>query len=366
MSNGCGAGLSFLCLSLSVVLQIELQKIERVNFQYFVLAVAPYAVEKITSTVPSFSSGRPRILVPEKLCSDGLAILQDKYDVDNRARPSPKDLVDIIPNHHALIVRSETNVNAAVLAAGKKLRVVARADVGVDNIDVAEILDGGLLTAAVNAPLIMPEEYRKLQPFVRLIEKMGGLYTQHFVSGRGGMIEGRKFELIYQGDLAGTTNTRPLFAALVKGLFSSISDSGGRDVNIVNASLTAKQKGIIISETHSGEVKNAMYASLVTLRSDGEDDEQVVSLDGEEKRAEGGNEALMILGVKGEIGGEVVKDLKKSESVLNINFDNFLRGFRKCTTTRMWRCGFSSSSEGQRDLLVGAGSVATTRGRLST
>ncbi|EFQ30326.1 phosphoglycerate dehydrogenase [Colletotrichum graminicola] len=563
--------------------------------------MAPSAVRNVTSTVSSFSSGRPRILVPEKLCSDGLAILQDKYDVDNRTGLSPKDLVDTIQNYHALIVRSETKVNAAVLAAGKKLRVVARAGVGVDNIDVdtatergiivvnspngnifaaaehtialllatarnvgradttmkegkwersklvgvevgnktlgiiglgkvgmkvarmavglgmtvkavdpyasaevarqanvelvpdlelllpmsdfltihtplmastldllkekefqkmkktarilnvarggvyneaallraldegwiagagldvftsepvvagstaaqlarhpkvvatphlgastveaqenvsmdvctqvAEILDGGLPTAAVNAPLIMPDEYRKLQPFVRLIEKMGRLYTQHFVGGRGGMIGGRKFELIYQGDLAGTTNTRPLFAALVKGLVSSISDSGGRDVNIVNARLTAKQKGIIISETHSGEVKNAVYASLVTLRSHGEDGEQVIegyvsgqgiyiskldrfsatfqpqgtmlvlhnydepgkiggvgtvlgrhginitfmqvaSLDGEEKRAEGGNEALMILGVKGEIGGEVVKDLKKAEGILNVS-----------------------------------------------
>ena len=135
---------------------------------------------------------------------------------------------------------------------------------------VLEILGGGLPTAAVNAPLILPEEYRKLQPFVRLVEKMGGLYTQHFAGGKGGMIGGRKFELVYQGELAGMGNTRPLFAALVKGLVSSISDSGGRDVNIVNATLIAKEKGIIINESHIHESEGLVYASLVTLRSHGE------------------------------------------------------------------------------------------------
>lgn len=135
---------------------------------------------------------------------------------------------------------------------------------------VVEILRGGLPTAAVNAPLILPEEYRKLQPFVRLVERMGDLYTQHFVGGKGGMIGGSKFELVYHGELASVSNTRPLLAALIKGLTSSISDSAGRDVNIVNAQLIAKEKGIAINETHAreeGGAESAGYASLVTLRS---------------------------------------------------------------------------------------------------
>ncbi|GAB1316006.1 hypothetical protein MFIFM68171_06216 [Madurella fahalii] len=148
---------------------------------------------------------------------------------------------------------------------------------------VVEILKGGLPTAAVNAPLILPEEYKRLQPFVRLVERMGSLYTQHFAGGqRGGMVGGRRFELVYHGELAGISNTRPLFAALVKGLVSSISDAGGRDVNIVNATLIAKERGIAIDEKH---VRNGgavpTYASAVTLRSlsnDGgsQDGEQVI------------------------------------------------------------------------------------------
>ena len=139
---------------------------------------------------------------------------------------------------------------------------------------VLSILNGGLPTSAVNAPLILPEEYRKLQPFVRLIEKMGGLYTQHYSSKGHGS---KKFSLIYEGELASISNTRPLFAALVKGLTSSISDSGGRDVNIVNANLIAKEKGIVINETHIHESKDIIYASLVTLRASTAGEEQTIS-----------------------------------------------------------------------------------------
>lgn len=145
---------------------------------------------------------------------------------------------------------------------------------------VRSILTGGLPTSAVNAPLILPEEYKKLQPFVKLMEKMGGLYTQHY-KGKG--VGGKKFEVIYEGELAGIANTRPLFAALVKGLMGSISERGGRDVNIVNAALLAKEKGIVISETHVSESRNLVYASLVTLKVDGvsvgnrEAEEQIIS-----------------------------------------------------------------------------------------
>lgn len=569
----------------------------------------------------------PRILVPEKLSPDGLALLQDAdFEVDVRTGLTPQDLLSLIPSYQALIVRSETKVTSQVLSAGSKLRVVARAGVGVDNIDVeaataqgiivvnspagnivaaaehtialllatarnlgradagvkggkwergrlvgvevgrktlgvvglgkvgmkvarmaiglgmrvvgvdpymsadiarqngvgmvssledmlpevdfltihtpllastldlvgekefkamkktarvlnvarggiyneecltraldegwiagagidvftseppqpgsaAEklashpnvvatphlgastveaqenvsldvctqvmgILRGGLPTTAVNAPLILPEEYGKLQPYVRLVERMGGLYTQHFVGRRGGMMGGRKFELRYQGELASVSNSRPLFAALVKGLTSSVSDSGGRDVNIVNAGLIARSKGIAINETHAREAsEDLVYASLVTLCSyNGGGGEQVIegyvsgskvyiskldrfrcnftpegrllvlhnydepgkignvgmilgrfginvtfmqvaSLDldldldvdldrtvlsagdgkgqkQDHKQKHGENEALMILGVDGEVTKGVVEELERSEGILDVN-----------------------------------------------
>ena len=441
----------------------------------------------IAAEPTSSESDRPRILVPEKVSTDGLALLTPHFDVDNIVGLSPEELATKIPNYHGLIVRSETKVTAEVLQDGRKLKVVARAGVGVDNIDVPaatsqgiivvnspagnivaaaehtialllstarnvgradgslkegkwersklvgvevgrktlgivglgkvgvkvarmakglgmkvvavdpyasvdmarqegvelaaqlddilpevdfltihtpllattldligeeqfqrmkktarvlnvarggvyneaallkaleegwiggagldvftseppqadsvaaqltkhlkvvatphlgastveaqenvsldvctqvlEILRGGLPTSAVNAPIILPEEHRKLQPSVQLVEKMGRLYSQHFVGAKGGMLGGRRFELTYHGDLAKIPNTKPLFAALVKGLVASISDS---HVNIVNASLIAKEKGIVINETYNNDTKDLLYANLVSLRA---------------------------------------------------------------------------------------------------
>ncbi|KAF3019873.1 hypothetical protein E8E14_013716 [Neopestalotiopsis sp. 37M] len=172
----------------------------------------------------------------------------------------------------AQLARHEKVVSTPHLGAST---VEAQENVSLDVCgQVLLILQGGLPTAAVNAPLILPEEYRKLQPFVRLVEKMGGLYTQHYVTRAGSRarVGGRRFELVYQGELAGVSNTRPVFAALVKGLVGPFSESGGRDVNIVNATLIAKEKGIVIDEVHTRGASAAgdgavPYSSLVTLRS---------------------------------------------------------------------------------------------------
>ncbi|OAA79001.1 d-3-phosphoglycerate dehydrogenase [Akanthomyces lecanii RCEF 1005] len=451
------------------------------------IAVNPAAAEASPSP-PTPDSSRPRILVPEKLSPDGLALLTPHFDVDVRQGVSADELLRIIPGYQGLLVRSETKVTAEVLRAGAKLKVVARAGVGVDNIDVPaataqgvivinspagnivaaaehtvalllatarnvgradnsikegrwersqlvgvevgrktlgivglgkvglhvarmakgldmtviavdpyanpdmakqagvelypslqdmlpvldfltihtpllattmdligetefktmkktarvlnvarggvyneaallqaleegwiagagldvftseppaadsvasrltkhpkvvatphlgastveaqenvsmdvctqalEILRGGLPTSAVNAPIILPEQYRKLQPSVSLVEKMGKLYSQHFARNKINMVGGRRFELVYHGELAGLPNTKPLLAALVKGLVASFSDS---NVNIVNATQIAKEKGLTISETHAhGSGTNQTYANLVTLKS---------------------------------------------------------------------------------------------------
>jgi len=79
---------------------------------------------------------RPKVLVPEKVSPDGLALLQESLDVHERKGLTQEQLLEAIPEYDALIVRSETKVNAALLAAGKRLKVVARAGVGVDNVDV--------------------------------------------------------------------------------------------------------------------------------------------------------------------------------------------------------------------------------------
>jgi D-3-phosphoglycerate dehydrogenase len=145
------------------------------------------------------------------------------------------------------------------------------------SIDVCEqvvsILSGELPRSAVNAPIILPEEYRTLQPFVTLVEKMGSLYTQHYMTHRAASGNPTKsfrttFDLTYEGKLASLNTTKPLFAALVKGLLTPITSTDGLNINIVNAELLAKERGILINEQRSREnVEEKPYSSFVTLRA---------------------------------------------------------------------------------------------------
>lgn len=79
-----------------------------------------------------------RILISDKLGSTGLERLAQADDATHDHRPnlSREELLAIIGDYDALIVRSGTRVDAELLAAGKKLRVVGRAGMGVDNIDM--------------------------------------------------------------------------------------------------------------------------------------------------------------------------------------------------------------------------------------
>ncbi|KAI9709671.1 MAG: hypothetical protein M1812_007649 [Candelaria pacifica] len=147
--------------------------------------------------------------------------------------------------------------------------VEAQENVSIDVCEqVLSILRGELPRSAVNAPIILPEEYKKLQPFVKLVEKMGSLYTQHYSTAskqRQSQDFRTSFDLVYEGELASIANTKPLFAALVKGLTTPISQD--TNVNIVNAELVAKERGIIINEQRSRDPITHTYSSLVTLRA---------------------------------------------------------------------------------------------------
>jgi D-3-phosphoglycerate dehydrogenase len=107
---------------------------------------------KMSQTRPTTNghSARPKVLIPEKVSPDGLKMLQASLEVHERKGLSPEELEQIIGDYDALIVRSETKVTASLMKAGKKLRVVARAGVGVDNVDLEAATKLGVIV--VNSP----------------------------------------------------------------------------------------------------------------------------------------------------------------------------------------------------------------------
>ncbi len=92
-----------------------------------------------------------KVLVSDPLSEDGLKILKDAgLDVDVKTGLPEDELCKIIGDYDALIIRSGTKVTAKVIDAAKNLKVVGRAGVGVDNVDVPAATDKGILV--MNTP----------------------------------------------------------------------------------------------------------------------------------------------------------------------------------------------------------------------
>ncbi|HEY9246982.1 MAG TPA: phosphoglycerate dehydrogenase, partial [Candidatus Methanoperedens sp.] len=91
-----------------------------------------------------------KVLISDPISDKGIEILRKEFDVDISTGLEPSQLIKKIGNYEALIVRSETQVTKEVINAGKQLKIIGRAGVGVDNIDVNAATEKGIIV--VNAP----------------------------------------------------------------------------------------------------------------------------------------------------------------------------------------------------------------------
>ncbi|VBB09842.1 d-isomer specific 2-hydroxyacid dehydrogenases signature 3 [Lucifera butyrica] len=91
-----------------------------------------------------------KVLVSDPVSQAGVDILRQEFTVDVRAKLSAEELLRVIPDYDALVVRSETKVTKAVIEAAVNLKIIGRAGVGVDNIDVEAATQKGIIV--VNAP----------------------------------------------------------------------------------------------------------------------------------------------------------------------------------------------------------------------
>ena len=90
---------------------------------------------------------RPRVLVREPIAAPGLELLRARFDV---VEDGDSALAEIIDGFDAIVVRSATEVDADVIERGTHLKVIARAGVGIDNVDVDAATHRGIVVA--NAP----------------------------------------------------------------------------------------------------------------------------------------------------------------------------------------------------------------------
>ena len=93
-----------------------------------------------------------KVLVSDPIDQAGLDILNQVAQVDQRIGLSEDELVGIIGEYDGLMIRSGTQVTATVIAAASRLKIIGRAGVGVDNVDVPAATQRGVLV--VNLSLI--------------------------------------------------------------------------------------------------------------------------------------------------------------------------------------------------------------------
>ena len=91
-----------------------------------------------------------KVLVSDPIDQAGIDILGQVAQVDQRTGLSEEELIGIIGEYDGLMIRSGTQVTAAVIAAASRLKIIGRAGVGVDNVDVPAATQRGVLV--VNSP----------------------------------------------------------------------------------------------------------------------------------------------------------------------------------------------------------------------
>lgn len=92
----------------------------------------------------------PKVLVSDPIDPSGIDLLGQVAQVDVKTKLSPEELIQIIPEYDALMIRSGTQVTEAVIEAATQLKIIGRAGVGVDNVDVPTATRKGIVV--VNSP----------------------------------------------------------------------------------------------------------------------------------------------------------------------------------------------------------------------
>ena len=93
---------------------------------------------------------RGRILVAEQIADGGMALLREHFEVELGVGWEPGQLADRIGDFDGVLIRSATQLTADVLARAGRLKVIGRAGIGVDNVDLAAATKRGIVVA--NAP----------------------------------------------------------------------------------------------------------------------------------------------------------------------------------------------------------------------
>ena len=129
---------------------------------------------------------------------------------------------------------------------------------------MSDYLIRGAVSNSLNSPSVTAEEAPRLKPFIALAEKLGAFAGQLTETGI------KSIEIAYEGEVA-SLNRKPLTAAAVAGVLKPML----MDINVVNAPVVAKERGISVAETTRDDAD--AYDSIIRLRIITEKHDRTVS-----------------------------------------------------------------------------------------
>ena len=93
-----------------------------------------------------------KILVADKIADKGIDILRENgFEVDVITGKNEEELIGLAPDYDAIIVRSQSTITRAIIEAATKLKIIGRAGVGVDNVDIEAATEKGIIVCNVPA-----------------------------------------------------------------------------------------------------------------------------------------------------------------------------------------------------------------------
>lgn len=158
-----------------------------------------------------------RILVADKLAEEGLALLKEAgADYDVKVGLKEDELASTVGDYDALIVRSGAKVTAKVLAKPGKLRAIARAGVGVDNIDLPAATAGGILVMNTAEASTLSTAEHALALMMSLARRIPQAHA-HVIAGgwkrnnyQGTQLAGKTLGVVGLGRIGRTVATRAI------------------------------------------------------------------------------------------------------------------------------------------------------------
>ncbi len=157
---------------------------------------------------------RNKVIVTERIAEEGIDLLKQELDVNYCDGISRGELLDIIDQYDALVVRSVTQVDKELVSRGKKLKVVGRAGNGVDNIDVdtctrlgiivANTPDSNTISAAEQTISLLLSTARKTAAASKTLK--GGIWDRK--PFRGVELYGKKVGIVGLGRIGSMVATR--------------------------------------------------------------------------------------------------------------------------------------------------------------